>query len=48
MLMGTKYGHSMYEGLSQILETARLDDKGYNVINWFYGKGRLIIYITRK
>jgi hypothetical protein len=46
-LIGTKYGQPVHEGLRVILETAKLDDRVYKVLDWFPNKGRLIIYVTR-
>lgn len=47
-LSGTKYHSTLMEGLLSLLVTARLDDGGYRVTDWFHKKGRLTLYVSNE
>ena len=45
---GTKYGSTVVDGLLNILESAKLDDKPYQIVDWHQKKGQLLVFITRE
>lgn len=47
-LSGTKYHSPIMQGLLSLLVTARLDDGGYKVTDWFQKKGRLTLYVSNE
>ena len=47
-LSGTKYHSTIMQGLLRLLVTARLDDGGYKVTDWFQKKGRLTLYVSNE
>jgi hypothetical protein len=44
-LSGTKYDSPILQGLLSLLTTAKLDDGGYKVTDWFQKKGQLTLYL---
>ena len=45
---GTKYGSSVIDGLMNILTSAKLDDRLYQIVDWHQRKGQLLVFVTRK
>jgi hypothetical protein len=47
-LSGTKYDSPILQGLLSLLTTAKLDDGGYKVTDWFQKKGQLTLYLSNE
>jgi hypothetical protein len=47
-LSGTKYRSPILQGLLSVLATAKLDDEGYRITDWFEKKGQLILHIIHE
>jgi hypothetical protein len=45
---GTKYGSTVIDGLLNILASAKLDDRLYQVVDWHQKKGQLLVLVARK
>ena len=45
---GTKYGSTVIGGLLNILASAKLDDRLYQIVDWHQRKGQLLVFVTRE
>jgi hypothetical protein len=45
---GTRYHSFVVDGLSKILDSARLDETLYQIEDWYQEKGQLLVFVTRE
>jgi hypothetical protein len=45
---GTRYRSFVLDGLMKILDSARLDDTLYQIVDWHQRKGQLLVFVTRE